>query len=269
MNPDQTLAGQRALVTGASTGIGAAIAQAFAGAGARVVVNYVNGPDKADAVVAAIARNGGEAVALRADVTDERAVQAMFGAACERYGSIDILVNNAGVQQDAPLLDMSLADWQKVISVNLTGAFLCAREAAREFVRRGVVPELSCAAGKIVFISSVHDAIPWAGHANYAASKGGLTLLMKTIAQELAPHRIRVNGISPGAIRTDINRDAWQTQQARAALTELIPYGRIGEPADVARAAAWLASDAADYVHGATLYVDGGMMLYPAFRKGG
>jgi glucose 1-dehydrogenase len=193
----------------------------------------------------------------------------MFRTAVGELGSVDILVNNAGMQRDAPLADMSLADWNAVIGVNLTGQFLCAREAAREFRRRGVVPALSRAAGKILCVSSVHDVIPWAGHANYAASKGGVSMLMKTMAQELAPERIRVNAVSPGAIRTRINSEAWSTPEAEKALLRLIPYGRVGDAEDVARAAVWLASDASDYLNGATLYVDGGMTLYPEFRGNG
>ena len=162
-------------------------------------------------------------------------------------------------------MDMTLQDWNTVIAVNLTGDFLCAREAAREFKRKGVVLALSSSAGKIIFISSVHDVIPWAGHANYAASKGGLSMLMKTIAQELAAHRVRVNSISPGAIRTPINRSAWETPEALQSLMELIPYGRIGEAEDIARAAVWLASDAAEYVNGTTLYIDGGIRSIPLF----
>ena len=193
----------------------------------------------------------------------------MFRRAIDAFGSIDILVNNAGLQKDAPFHEMTLAQWQFVIDVNLTGQFLCAREAVREFLRRGVVPELSCSAGKIICLSSVHDVIPWAGHANYAASKGGVTMLMKTMAQELAQYKIRVNSISPGAIKTPINRDAWATPEAEALLLTKIPYARVGDPSDIARAVVWLASDHSDYVTGATLYVDGGMTLYPDFREGG
>ena len=164
---------------------------------------------------------------------------------------------------------MTLEQWNKVMEVNLTGQFLCAREAAREFVRRGVVPELSCAAGKIICISSVHEVIPWAGHVNYAASKGGVNLFMQSIAQELAHLKIRVNGIAPGAIRTPINKSAWETPEAEADLLRLIPYERVGDPADIAHAAVWLASDQSDYVTGTSMFVDGGMTLYPGFREGG
>jgi glucose 1-dehydrogenase len=187
----------------------------------------------------------------------------------ERFGSIDILINNAGLQRDAAFHDMTLAQWNEVIAVNLTGQFLCAREAIREFLRHGAVPTISSAAGKIIFISSVHQVIPWSGHANYTASKGGVMLMMQTLAQEVAPKRIRVNSIAPGAIRTPINKTAWQTAEAYEALMTLVPYKRIGEPDDVARAAVWLASDDADYVVGATLFVDGGMTLYPCFAEGG
>ncbi|MGX2032645.1 SDR family oxidoreductase [Methylocaldum gracile] len=263
------LEGQRAIVTGGNTGIGAAIVEGLAEAGARVVVDYVTEPDKAEALVQRIRDNGGEAVAVEADVSREEQVRAMFGAALEAFGGVDILVNNAGLQRDAPLTEMSLDDWETVIRVNLTGQFLCAREAAREFIRRGVNPELSVSAGKIICMSSVHDVIPWAGHVNYAASKGGVAMLMKTLAQELAVHKIRVNGISPGAIKTCINYDAWMTPEREARLLELIPYGRVGHTRDIAKAAVWLASDESDYITGATLYVDGGMTLYPGFEDGG
>jgi glucose 1-dehydrogenase len=263
------LAGQKALVTGASSGIGRAVALALGGAGADVVVNYLSGDDEAEAAVGAINEKGSSAIAIRADVSQEDQVQAMFGRMLERFGTIDILVNNAGLQKDARFEEMSLQQWNTVIGVNLTGQFLCAREAVREFKRRGVRPEISCAAGKIVCMSSVHDRIPWAGHVNYAASKGGVMLMMQSIAQEVAPYRIRVNSVSPGAIRTPINRPAWESPEAYAELMKLIPYNRIGEPEDVARVAVWLASDEADYITGATLYVDGGMTLYPGFEEGG
>jgi glucose 1-dehydrogenase len=263
------LAGQKALVTGASSGIGRAVALALGDAGADVVVNYLSGDDEAEAVVGAINEKGSSAIAIRADVSQEGQVQAMFARMLERFGTIDILVNNAGLQKDARFEEMTLQQWNTVIGVNLTGQFLCAREAVREFKRRGVRPEISCAAGKIVCMSSVHDRIPWAGHVNYAASKGGVMLMMQSIAQEVAPYRIRVNSVSPGAIRTPINRPAWETPKAYAELMKLIPYNRIGEPEDVARVAVWLASDEADYITGATLYVDGGMTLYPGFEEGG
>lgn len=263
------LSGQRALVTGASSGIGAAIARGLAAAGAAVVVNYASAPERAQAVVDEIRAGGGEAEALRADVSIEGQVEDLFQAMFRKYGSIDILVNNAGLQKDAPLHKMSLRDWQHVIDVNLTGQFLCARAAVREFLRRGPQPEISRALGKILCISSVHDRIPWAGHANYAASKGGVMLLMQTMAQELAMHKIRVNSISPGAIKTPINTSAWNTPEAEAGLLQLIPYGRVGMTEDIANASVWLASDLSDYVTGATLYVDGGMTLYPGFERGG
>lgn len=268
-NSHQPLAGQRALVTGGNTGIGEAIAESLADAGAKVMINYVAKRDKAESLKKRILDNSGEAVVFEADVSREEQVKAMFSAAVERWGSLDILVNNAGLQQDAALVDMSLEQWNKVIAVNLTGQFLCAREAAKEFLRRGIQPELSLAAGKIICISSVHDVIPWAGHVNYAASKGGVAMLMKSLAQELAVHKIRVNAISPGAIKTPINWEARDTPAEADALLKLIPYRRVGEPADIAKAAVWLASDDSDYMTGATLYVDGGMTLYPGFAGGG
>jgi len=260
---------QRALVTGASSGIGKAIAVALAEAGASVVVNFRAGGDKANAVVDEIKGAGGDAVALQADVSSEYEVQEMFQQMIKHYGSIDILVNNAGVQKDAPFHEMTLEEWNEALSVDLTGQFLCSREAVREFMRRGFVPEVSAALGKIVCVSSVHDTIPWAGHANYAAAKGGIKMLMKTIAQELAPLKIRVNAVSPGAIKTEINKSVWDTAEGMKSLLGLIPSGRIGEVSDVARAVVWLASDESDYVTGDVLYVDGGMTLYPGFRTGG
>jgi len=263
------LVGQKALVTGANSGIGRATAIALGEAGADVVVNFVTEPEEADDVVAAIRRCGVRAYAHRADVSQEQQVQEMFRTMCQRFGTIDILVSNAGVQRDAPLEEMTLEQWNTVLSINLTGQFLCVREAVREFKRRGPVPSVSCAAGKIICMSSVHQIIPWSGHVNYATSKGGVMLMMKSVAQEVAPYRIRVNSIAPGAVRTPINTAAWNTPEAYQALMTLIPYRRIGEPADIGRAAVWLASDHADYVNGATLFVDGGMTLYPGFATGG
>lgn len=266
---EKKLQGQKALVTGASSGIGKGIAIGLAHAGADVVINYVTGPEAAEAVVEEARRCGSNTYAHRCDVSNEGEVREMFARMVDTFGTIDILVNNAGLQKDAPFDEMTLAQWNTVINVNLTGQFLCAREAVREFKRRGVVPEISCAAGKIICVSSVHDVIPWAGHVNYAASKGGVSLMMKSIAQEVAPHRIRVNAISPGAVRTPINVEAWNTPEAYADLMRLVPYKRIGEVDDIARAAVWLASDDSDYITGASLYVDGGMTLYPGFETGG
>ncbi len=269
MNLNPKLKGQSALVTGANSGIGLAVAIALGNDGANVVVNYVTHPEVADEVVQQIISNGGNAIAIKADVSKEDEVQAMFKQMFDKYGTIDILVNNAGLQKDSPFETMSLADWQLVIGVNLTGQFLCAREAVKEFLRRGVVAERSCAAGKIICMSSVHEVIPWAGHVNYATSKGGINMMMKSMAQELAPKKIRVNSIGPGAIQTPINKPAWDTPEALNNLLTLIPYGRIGQPEDIGKAAVWLASDEADYVTGTTLFVDGGMLLYPGFSTNG
>ena len=237
--------------------------------GANVVVNYVTHPENADAVVKKIEDSGGNAIALRADVSKEEEVQAMFKQMFDKYGTIDILVNNAGIQKDSPLESMSLGDWQLVIDVNLTGQFLCSREAVKEFIRRGVVPERSCAAGKIICMSSVHQVIPWAGHVNYASSKGGIEMMMKSMAQELAPKKIRVNAIGPGAIKTPINLNAWNTPEAANKLLTLIPYNRIGDPEDIGKVAVWLASDDSDYLVGTTIFADGGMLLYPGFSTNG
>ncbi|MFD8416482.1 SDR family oxidoreductase [Streptomyces sp. NPDC059650] len=267
--PAHLLKGQKVLVTGANSGIGRATAIGMGRAGADVVVNYVAGRDEAEKVVEEISSFGVRAAAYEADVSNEDQVVAMTNRMVEEFGTIDVLVANAGLQRDSAFTEMTLAQWQKVIDVNLTGQFLCAREATKEFLRRGVVPEVSRSAGKIICMSSVHQIIPWAGHVNYASSKGGVQMMMETLAQELAPQKIRVNAIAPGAIKTPINRNAWDTPQAEQDLLKLIPYRRVGDPEDIANAAVGLASDLMDYVVGATLYVDGGMTLFPGFATGG
>ncbi|MCS3758745.1 SDR family oxidoreductase [Bradyrhizobium centrosematis] len=263
------LEGQPALVTGANSGIGRAVALGLAASGADVVVNYVVEPQAADDVAHQIEALGRKAITIKADVSNEEDVRSMFSSAIGHFGTLHIAVSNAGLQRDAPFHEMTLEQWNKVIEVNLTGQFLCAREAVREFKKRGVVKNISAAAGKLVCLSSVHQEIPWAGHANYAASKGGVMQMMRSLAQEVAPLAIRVNGVAPGAIRTPINQPAWETKGALDSLMALVPYRRIGEPDDVARAVAWLVSDAADYVVGTTLFIDGGMMLFPGFARGG
>src|SRR5581483_9737669 len=269
IDPLKILKGQKALVTGANSGIGKAIALAYGAAGADVAVNYVTHPEQAEIVCDEIRKHGSKAVAIKADVSKEDQVLAMYQNMYKEFGSIDILVNNAGVQRDSPLEQMTLEQWNTVIGINLTGQFLCAREAVKGFKHKGVKPEVSCAAGKIICMSSVHQVIPWAGHVNYASSKGGIHMLMQSIAQEVAPHRIRVNAIAPGAIQTPINTAAWSTPEAYKALMTLIPYNRIGDPQDIARCAVWLASDYADYITGTTIFVDGGMTLFPGFAAGG
>jgi glucose 1-dehydrogenase len=264
------LAGQKALVTGASKGLGAGIAVALAQAGADVLVNYCRDREGAERTAGEVRAAGRTAVVVKADVSRESEVLEIFRRMTGELGRIDILINNAGFQRNAPIDRMTLAEWQAVIDTNLTGQFLCAREAVRAFKRQGIDPEISRAMGKIICISSVHDLIPWAGHVNYAAAKGGVMLLMKSIAQELAPLRIRVNSLSPGAIRTPMNVEKLTTPaEYKRILLDHIPSGRIGEPEDVGRAAVWLASDDSDYVQGATIYIDGGMTLYPEFASGG
>lgn len=263
------LVGQPALVTGANSGIGEAVAIGLAKAGADVAINYVTHPEVAEEVAHTITKLGRRAITLKADVSREDEVEAMYAKTIAEFGTLHISVSNAGLQRDSAFVDMTLEQWNTVIGVNLTGQFLCQRAAAREFLKRGVVPSVSKAAGKIICMSSVHQEVPWAGHVNYASSKGGIKMLMESMAQELGPHFVRVNAIGPGAIRTPINTAAWNTPDAYKALMTLVPYKRIGEPDDIAQAAVWLASDAADYVTGATLFVDGGMTLYPGFATGG
>jgi glucose 1-dehydrogenase len=268
--PDLGLRGQVAIVTGASSGLGRAAATALGRSGVKVIVNHIESEaDAAAEVVRGITDHGGTARAVAADVSREDQVQALFADAVGQFGTVQILVNNAGIERGSAIEDMDLHDWQRVIDVNLTGQFLCAREAVREFLRRGPQPEISLSLGKIICMSSVHQVIPWAFQVNYAASKGGISLMMESLAQELAPRKVRVNAIAPGAIRTPINRDAWGTEAAMNQLLHLMPYGRIGEPTDIAYAVLWLASDYSDYMTGTTMFVDGGMTLYPGFRGNG
>ena len=268
---EKKLQGQIAIVTGASSGIGSGVAKALAAAGATVVINHPVAATEAAAraVLEEVKSGGDKGIIYQCDVSKEDEVKKMFADTIAQFGTVDILINNAGLQRDSPFQDMSLEQWNYVLGVNLTGQFLCAREAIREFLRRGVVPEVSISAGKIICMSSVHEVIPWAGHANYAASKGGIMMMMKSIAQEFAPWKIRVNSIGPGAIKTPINHQAWDTPAAEKKLLELIPYGRVGVVEDIGKAAVWLASDDSEYVTGTTLFVDGGMTLYPGFSTNG
>ena len=275
-NPQSTLKDQVAIVTGSSSGIGKACAIHLASLGARVVVNYSSNMDEGQKTLDEITANGGIGILVKADVSKEDEVKALFNKTITEFGRLDILVSNAGLQQDSSFLEMSLEKWQKVIDVNLTGNFLCCREAALQFVAQekakqdaGQPDHSELAVGKIILMSSVHDIIPWAGHVNYAASKGGIMMFMKSISQELAPHKIRVNSVSPGAIKTTINKEVWSDPEKYKGLLQLIPYRRIGTPQDVAKAVAWLASDDSDYVNGETLYIDGGMTLYPEFADNG
>ena len=266
----RVLVGQKALVSGASKGLGQAIAIGFAKAGADVLVNYNSDPAGAEKTAHEIERAGGKPVLFKADVSKEDEVQAMFAQALKEFGRLDICVPNSAIQLNAPVDKMTLHQWKRVIDVNLTGMFLAARESIRTFKRQGIDHRISYACGKLIFISSVHEVIPWEGHANYAAAKGGLMLFMKSLAQEVAHLRIRVNSIAPGAIRTPMNVEKLTTpEQFDNLLLKLIPSKRIGEPEDVARLAVWLASDESDYVHGTTVYVDGGMLLYPGFIGAG
>lgn len=268
---EQVLTGQIAIVTGASSGIGTGVAKSLAKAGAAVVINYSSNKSReaAEAVLTDITNQGGRGMVALCDVSKEDEVEAMFAEVVGRYGTVDILVNNAGLQRDAKFEEMTLEQWNTVINVNLTGQFLCARAAIREFLRRGPRPEVSQATGKIICMSSVHELIPWAGHVNYAASKGAIKMLMQSLAQEYGDRRIRVNSICPGAIQTPINRPAWETPQALNSLMSLIPYNRIGQPEDVGNLAVFLASDQSDYITGASIFIDGGMTVFESFSDNG
>ncbi|WAC14435.1 SDR family oxidoreductase [Dyadobacter pollutisoli] len=273
IGPELKFKEQVVIVTGSSSGIGKACAIYFANQGAHVVVNYASNAEEGQKTLEEILANGGSAILVKADVSREDDVLALFRETVSTFGRLDVLVSNAGLQKDSPFMEMSLQQWQKVIDVNLTGMFLCCRAAARQFVAQekeaSEVSHSELAIGKIVMMSSVHDVIPWAGHVNYAASKGGVMMFMKSISQELAPHKIRVNSVSPGAIKTPINQEVWSDPEKYKGLLNLIPYKRIGTPQDVAKAVGWLASDDSDYVNGETLYIDGGMTLYPEFADNG
>jgi glucose 1-dehydrogenase len=268
---EKKLQGQIAIITGASSGIGAGVSRILSQAGATVIINHpvATTKDAAEAVLTDIKNAGGNGITYQCDVSKEDEVIKMFADVVAQFGTVDILINNAGLQRDSSFAEMTLAQWNTVIGVNLTGQFLCAREAIKEFLRRGIVSEKSKSAGKIICMSSVHEVIPWGGHANYAASKGGIMLMMKSIAQEYAGKKIRINSICPGAIQTPINKSAWDTPEALQSLLTLIPYDRIGQPEDIGNAAVWLASDDSDYVTGISLFVDGGMTLYPGFSTNG
>lgn len=268
MSNDKKLAGQTALVTGASSGIGQGVALALGAAGANVIINYISNADTASSIAEQIKNDGAEAIAIKADVSKEDEVINMFQQAIQHFGTVDILVNNAGLQKDAAFHEMTLAQWQTVIDINLTGQFLCAREAVKEFLKRGMT-DRSLALGKIICMSSVHEVIPWAGHANYASSKGAIKMMMQTLAQEYGPQKIRVNSICPGAIQTPINKAAWSTPAAYNSLMTLIPYNRIGTPADIGKLAVFLASDDSDYITGASIFIDGGMTVFESFADGG
>jgi glucose 1-dehydrogenase len=259
MDGMRRLEGRRALVTGSATGIGRSTVLRLTAEGAAAIVNYVGPSDGADEVVDEVSRAGGRAIAIQADVSSEDQVQAMFARAAEELGGpIDLLVNNAGIEKPFLLVDMPLDEWNKVIAVNLTGTFLCAREAARGMVGAG-------APGVIVNVSSVHEVIPWAQFGHYCASKGGMKLWAQTIAKELAPKRIRVVNVAPGAIATPINKDVLEDEVKRRAVEAEIPWGRFGKPEEIAATIAWIASDEAEYVTGTTVFVDGGMTAYPGF----
>jgi glucose 1-dehydrogenase len=265
------LVDQTAIVTGSSSGIGAAIAKAIAMEGANVTINYHSDKTAAEEVAQWIRDNSscGDAIVIKCDVSKEQEVQEMFQKTIQHFGTVDICVPNSGIQLDHSLHKMPLDAWQRVLDVNLTGQFLCAREAICEFLKRGMRPHVSSSLGKLIHITSVHQKIPWSGHANYAASKGGLLMLMQSICQEYAPHKVRCNSIAPGAIKTDINKDVWETAEGMGNLLKLVPYKRIGVPEDIGNVASWLASDESEYINGATIFVDGGMSCYPGFTENG
>ncbi len=255
------LRGRVALVTGASGGIGWATAIRLGREGAAVGVNYRSDGEAAGEVVREITEAGGRAIAVGGDVSGEDDVVAMVRAVVEEFGRLDVLVNNAGIETERPFLEMSLEDWEKVVAVNLTGAFLTCREAIKVMVEKG--------GGVVVNMSSVHQRIPWPRFAHYAATKGGLKMLTETLALEFAGRGVRVNAVAPGAISTPINQEKLDDPEQRAAVEKLVPWGRWGKPEEVAACVAFLASDEASYVTGATLFVDGGMALYPSFEGGG
>jgi len=242
-----------AIVTGAATGIGNAIANAFAKEGAAVVIDYVGHPELADASVQSIQKAGGKALAVAADISNPEQVDSLIQKTVATFGRLDILVNNAGIEFKHPFVEFPFDLWQKVIAVDLTGPFLCAKAAANEMIRQS-------GGGRIINISSIHEDLPMPTNAPYCAAKGGLRMLMRTIAVELAPHKITVNNIAPGAIYTPIDKDVQSDPKLEAQLMAEIPLGRWGKPEEVAALAVFLASEAAAYCTGGTFFVDGGMI---------
>ena len=256
------LHGKRVLITGGNTGLGAAMVRAFAAAGAKVGINYIADPQEADALVSAATKAGGEALAIDADISAPDAVANMFATLDKAWGGIDVLINNAGI--DGPRATAWEADieaWRKVIDINLAGAFLCARQALKRMTAQK--------SGVIINTSSVHEKIAWSGYSAYAASKAGLSMMAKTLAQEAGPYGVRVLCIAPGAIATPINANVWQDPAGLKDLLTKIPMGRIGKPEDIAGMAVVLASDIASYVTATTVFIDGGMTDYPSFMHGG
>ena len=269
--PNQRLKNQNAIITGSSSGIGRAIAIGIAREGANVLINYNSDKEGAEEVahITSQCEGGGKTIICKGDVSKEEDVLHMFEQVNKNFGPVDICVPNAGIQIDVELHDMTLEQWSTVIDVNLTGQFLCARSALREFLKNGVREGVSRSAGKIIHVSSVHEVIPWAGHANYAASKGGLVMLMQSICQGYGPYKIRCNSIAPGAIKTDINKEVWGDPIRLERVKELIPYKEMGEAEEIGSVACWLASDESEYINGTTIFVDGGMTCYPGFTENG
>lgn len=266
-NNQQKLPNQTAIVTGASSGIGQGIAIELGLSGCNVMINYHSDEEGARQTQHEIEKADGKCMILQGDIGKPEDVALLFEETKKAYGNLHLLVSNAGIQKDKAFTEMSFEDWDQVMQTNLYGAFLTSQTAAKAFLAQGIDEKVSKAAGKIIFISSVHDIIPWAGRVNYATTKGGLKMMMESIAQELAPHRIRVNNVSPGAIKTPINEHEWKDKEGLKKMMAQIPYGRIGDPEDIAKTVRWLASDEADYITGTTIYVDGGMTLYPSFAQ--
>ena len=265
------LLNQTCLVTGSSSGIGKAIARKMAMEGANVIINYYSDKTSAEELAHDLEEISvdNEMLVVKGDVSNPKDVENIFKKTIDKFGALDILVSNSGIQIDAPSHELTLEQWNRVMDVNLTGQFLCAQAAIKSFLIQGIRPNVSKAMGKIIHMSSVHEIIPWAGHLNYASSKGGLLMLMKSLALEYGKDKIRVNSIAPGAIQTAINEEVWSSKKGMENLLKLIPYGRIGQVEDVANAAVWLASDESDYVTGTTIFVDGGMSCYPGFLDNG
>jgi glucose 1-dehydrogenase len=242
-----------AIVTGAGSGIGQAIALRFSQEGALVVIDYVGAPSAAATTEAAIAKIGGRCVAIQADVSQPRDVTALIAGAVRAFGGIDIVVNNAGVEKKSAFIDYPYAELQRILAINLVGPFLVAQAAARQMVLQG-------RGGRVINISSVHEDLPMPTNAAYCASKGGLRMLTRTIAVELAGHQITVNNIGPGAVFTPIDADVEAKPGMQKALMAEIPLGRWGKPEEIAGLATFLASDEAAYVTGSTYFIDGGML---------
>ncbi|WP_413628282.1 glucose 1-dehydrogenase [Fructilactobacillus vespulae] len=255
------LEGKTAVITGGNSGIGAAIAERLGKEHMNIVINYRKNLDSAKTTAEIVKQNGGKVIIKQGDISQDGIADELIDAAVKEFGEMDIFFNNAGMETQKPTHEVSLDEWNRVISVNLNGTFLGTKAAINYWIKNNKQ-------GNVINTSSVHQQIPWPTFASYAASKGGIKLFTETTAMEYAKKNIRINQICPGAINTPINAEKFSDPAAYAETASMVPMGRIGKPEEVSAGAAWLASDESSYVTGQSLFIDGGMVLYPAFQDG-